>query len=100
MTTDEPGIPIPKVDPNGIYCAGCGETGKHAKTCPSLKPLDPFVLANNVDLLREAVQGLVDCCRTINKELATLKDIVGHLINEHDHRIMCLEELQKDPAER
>lgn len=33
------GIPIPRVKPNGVFCAGCGETGMHADTCPSLHPV-------------------------------------------------------------
>jgi hypothetical protein len=33
MSSQE-GIPIP-TNPNGYGCAGCGETGRHAETCPS-----------------------------------------------------------------
>jgi hypothetical protein len=64
------GIPIPRVKPNGVFCAGCGETGTHADTCPSLAPMTAHVLT---DAGARAVEQLVAEVADLRARVATLE---------------------------
>jgi hypothetical protein len=67
------GIPIPRVKPNGVFCAGCGETGMHADTCPSrTSPMAPAT-AGDVAILRGMIEACIEHGQYVNKRLDALE---------------------------